>query len=179
MDFTGVPGSWRRDRCDVVDAAEGRWSAAGDVALAIAASWNGKRRPKYRNRTLLLPGDAEKQAERAMLKENSEEDLHADVLKVGHHGSMNSTTQEFLKAVRPQVAIISAGEDNPYGHPSPELLERLQTAGARVLRTDGAVHILTDGDKLEISCFVACDNLTTATVSGSAQVPDQDHNRKQ
>lgn len=116
-----------------------------------------------------------------MLKENSEEDLHADVLKVGHHGSMNSTTQEFLKAVRPQVAIISAGEDNPYGHPSPELLERLQTAGARVSRTDrdGAVHILTDGDKLEISCFVASDNLTTATVSGSAQAPDQDHNCKQ
>ena len=83
--------------------------------------------------------------------------------------------------MRPQVAIISADEDNPYGHPNPKLLERLQTAGARVLRTDrdGAVHILTDGDKLEISCLVACDNLTTATVSGSAQAPDQDQNRKQ
>jgi beta-lactamase superfamily II metal-dependent hydrolase len=112
-------------------------------------------RLKYRNRTLLLPGDAEKQA---MLAENSEGDLHADVLKVGHHGSKNSTTQEFLEAVHPQVAIISAGEDNPYGHPSPELLERLQAAGVRVLRTDrnGAVPILTDGDKLEISCFVTC-----------------------
>jgi competence protein ComEC len=138
-------------------------------------------RLKYRNRTLLLPGDAEKQAEQAMLAENSEEDLHADVLKVGHHGSKNSTTQEFLDAVRPQMAIISAGEDNPYGHPSPELLERLQIAGARVLRTDrhGAVYILTDSDNLEISCFVACDNPASVTVSGSAQAPDQDQNRKQ
>ena len=83
--------------------------------------------------------------------------------------------------MRPQVAIISAGEDNPYGHPSLELLERLQSAGARVLRTDrdGAVHILTDGDKLEISCFVACGSLTAATVSGSAQTPDQNQNAKQ
>ncbi len=82
-----------------------------------------------------MPGDAEMQAEQAMLMENSEEDLRADVLKVGHHGSKNSTTQEFLEAVHPQMAIISAGEDNPYGHPSPELPERLQTAGVRVLRT--------------------------------------------
>jgi competence protein ComEC len=112
---------------------------------------------KYRNRTLLLPGDAEKQAEHTMLKENSA-DLRADVLKVGHHGSKNSTTQEFLDAVAPTIAIISSGEDNPYGHPSPELLERLEASGARVLRTDrdGAVHIVTDGDRLEITCFVAC-----------------------
>jgi competence protein ComEC len=91
-------------------------------------------RLKFRDRTLLLPGDAEKQAEHAMLAENSEDELHADVLKVGHHGSKNSTTEEFLRAVRPRIAIISAGEDNPYGHPSPELLERLETSGARVLR---------------------------------------------
>ena len=148
---------------------------------SLLVPWKSPERAASIDRTLLLPGDAEKQAEQAMLAADSEEDLHAEVLKVGHHGSKNSTTEEFLDAVHPQVAIISAGEDNPYGHPSPELLERLETAGARVLRTDrdGAVHILTDGDKLEISCFVACDNLTTATVSGSAQAPDQDQNRKQ
>ena len=63
-----------------------------------------------------------------MVEENSG-GLHADVLKVGHHGSKNSTTQEFLDAVAPTIAIISSGEDNPYGHPSPELLERLETSG--------------------------------------------------
>jgi beta-lactamase superfamily II metal-dependent hydrolase len=71
----------------------------------------------YRNRPLLLPGDAEKQAENAMLKENSAE-LHADVLKVGDHGSKNSTTQEFLDTVAPVIAIISSGEDNPMDTPA-------------------------------------------------------------
>jgi competence protein ComEC len=132
---------------------------------------------KYRNRTLLLPGDAEKQAEHTMLKENSAE-LHADVLKVGHHGSKNSTTQEFLDTVAPAIAIISSGEDNPYGHPSPELLERLEASGARVLRTDrdGAVHIVTDGDRLEISCFVACAESATVTTSRRAETPNQNQN---
>ena len=115
-------------------------------------------RLRYGKRTLLLPGDAEKAAERAILAENSEEDLQADVLKVGHHGSKNSAMPEFLAAVRPRVAIISAGESNPYGHPSPELVKRLEDVGVSILRTDrdGAIHVLTDGDRVEISCFVAC-----------------------
>jgi hypothetical protein len=135
---------------------------------------------KYRNRTLLLPGDAEKQAEHTMLKENSAV-LHADVLKVGHHGSKNSTKPEFLDAVAPAIAIISSGEDNPYGHPSPELLKRLEASGARVLRTDrdGAVHIVTDGDRLEISCFVACPELSTVTTSRRAETPNQNQNNQQ
>jgi competence protein ComEC len=117
-------------------------------------------RLQYGGRSMMLPGDAEKQAEKAILGENNEEALHADVLKVGHHGSKNSTMPGFLAAVRPRIAVISAGEDNPYGHPSPELLERLESAGIRILRTDrdGAIHVLTDGKNLEISCFVACPN---------------------
>jgi hypothetical protein len=70
-------------------------------------------------RTMLLPGDAEKQAEAAMLAENDAAALHADVLKVGHHGSKNSTMPDFLAAVAPQISIISAGEENPYGTPQP------------------------------------------------------------
>ena len=101
-------------------------------------------RLKYGERTLLLPGDAEKQAESAMLDENSETALHADVLKVGHHGSKNSTMPEFLAAVHPRVAVISAGEDNPYGHPNPELLERLANGGG----ADSA-----DGPRRRGACF--------------------------
>jgi competence protein ComEC len=115
-------------------------------------------RLQYKERSVLLPGDAEKQTEHAMLSETGAEKLHADVLKVGHHGSKNSTMPEFLESVGPQIAIISAGEQNPYGHPSPELLERLRGSGARILRTDeeGAVQVVTDGHKIRVSCFVGC-----------------------
>jgi competence protein ComEC len=155
-------------------------SSTADAALAAKNNDSLVLRLKYRNRTLLLPGDAEKRAEHTMLEENSA-DLRADVLKVGHHGSKNSTTQEFLDAVAPKLAIISAGEDNPYGHPSPELLERLDASGARVLRTDrdGAVHIVTDGERLEISCFVACAELTTVTTSKRAEAPNQNQHNQQ
>jgi competence protein ComEC len=132
-------------------------------------------RLKYGDRTMMLPGDAEKQAEDSILSDNSEAALRADVLKVGHHGSKNSTTTAFLAEVHPSVAVISAGEDNPYGHPNRELLERLETARVRVLRTDrdGAVHVLTDGKRLEISCFVACPVSPERTASAEPQPPDQ------
>jgi competence protein ComEC len=136
-------------------------------------------RLKFGNESVLLPGDAEKQVEHALLEENNAEDLHSDVLKIGHHGSKNSTTEEFLRAVHPRVAIISAGEDNPYGHPSPEALQRLEAAGVRVLRTDhdGAVHVITDGQRLEISCFLPCPEPPAAAAvptSGQSQTPDHD-----
>lgn len=92
-------------------------------------------RLKYGDRTILLPGDAEKQVEYEMLAENDPAFLHADVLKVAHHGSKNSTMPELLNAVAPQVSIISAGEVNPCGHPSPELLQRLEESGTRVYRS--------------------------------------------
>jgi len=137
---------------------------------------------RYGSRTMLLPGDAEKQVEREILLENSAETIHSDVLKIGHHGSKNSTTPEFLAAVQPHFGIISAGEDNPYGHPSLELLERLQNAGVHILRTDqdGAVHILTDGTHLEITCFVGCPGWTSTALSvrREAQAPDQQQNRE-
>ena len=115
-------------------------------------------RLRYMEKTFLLPGDAEKQVEAAMLAENDAAELHADVLKVGHHGSKNSTMPDFLAAVAPSVSVISAGEDNPYGHPNPELLERLDGSGTRMLRTDrdGAVRVITDGHTFQVSCFAAC-----------------------
>jgi competence protein ComEC len=132
-------------------------------------------RLQYGTRSLLLPGDAEKQVEKEILGENSAESLRADVLKVGHHGSKNSTTPEFLAATQPRVGIISAGEGNPYGHPSPELLERLENAGVRILRTDrdGAVHVFTDGTRLEITCFLDC--LEAAGIATSAQANSPNH----
>ena len=135
---------------------------------------------RYGSRSFLLPGDAEKQVEREILSENSVEAIRSDVLKIGHHGSKNSTTTEFLAAVQPHFGIISAGEDNLYGHPSPELLERLENAGVRILRTDrdGAVHVLTDGARLEITCFVACPATTNAPVLVQREAPPQQQNQE-
>ena len=130
-------------------------------------------RLRYGDRTILLPGDAEKQVEYSILSTPGITGLHADVLKVGHHGSKNSTIPEFLSAVNPQVAIVSAGEQNPYGHPSPELLERLTKNGVRVLRTDkdGAIQAITDGHIIYIHCFV--DGSPGGTVLRNAEAPDQ------
>ncbi|MCU1239422.1 MAG: internalization-related competence protein ComEC/Rec2 [Candidatus Acidoferrum typicum] len=134
-------------------------------------------RLRYADRALMLPGDAEKEAEREILLENGEDELQAEVLKIGHHGSKNSTTAEFLAAVKPRVAIISVGEDNPYGHPNAELLQRLANAGVRVLRTDrnGAVHILMDSKRLEVRCFVPCLPVKADDLQ-QAQAPDHDKN---
>lgn len=129
-------------------------------------------RLRYGERTVMLPGDAEKQVEYTMLSENDPTLLHADVLKVGHHGSKNSTMPEFLGAVAPQISVISSGVENSYGHPHAELLERLKDSGSRVLRTDenGAVQILTDGHALQVSCFVTCAE--SGVELGKAQTPD-------
>jgi competence protein ComEC len=135
-------------------------------------------RLRYQDRAVLLPGDAENEAERKILSENGQDELRAEVLKIGHHGSRNSTTAEFLAVVKPRLAIISVGEDNPYGHPNAELLERLASAGVRVLRTDrnGAVHVLMDGHGLEVTCFVPCLPMVSDGLQ-RAQTPN--HNKDQ
>jgi competence protein ComEC len=162
-----------RGRTFAWDGVDGEffWPDSPSTEAASAAKNNDSLvlRLHYGNRTILLPGDAEKEAERAILAEHNEASLQADVLKIGHHGSKNSTMPDFLAAVRPRVAIISAGEENPYGHPSPELLERLEAAGVRVVRTDrnGAVRVRTDGIGLEVTCFVACPQPAGEAVAGS------------
>ena len=99
----------------------------------------------------LLVGDAER-AEEDWLLENDRDQLKADVLKVGHHGSSTSSSDAFLRAVRPDVAIISVGARNKYGHPSNDVLYALSRVGAEVLRTDeaGTVVVRTDGLHIEI-----------------------------
>ncbi len=84
--------------------------------------------------TILFTGDAEKPSELDMLSEKV--NLDADILKVGHHGSGNSSTKDFLSKVTPQVSVISCGEGNTYGHPHDDAVERLQSIGSKVYRTD-------------------------------------------
>ena len=85
-------------------------------------------------------GDVEEGIDPSLLTEGLP---HVDLLKVAHHGSRTATTQAFIDAVRPAVAVASAGAGNPYGHPAKATLDRLAASGARVLRTDrdGAVVV--------------------------------------
>lgn len=105
-------------------------------------------RIRYGSRTFLLCGDAEKPIERQMLSDA--EIAHTDVLKVGHHGSHTSSTEEFLDAVNPEFAVISVGYANSYGHPNRDVLERLEEHHTEIFRTDqdGLITIRTDGKHL-------------------------------
>jgi len=98
--------------------------------------------------TFLFTGDAEHEAEQFLL--NSGTNLQAQVLKVGHHGSRTSTTQEFLDAVNPSVTIITVGADNQFGHPHSEVMQRLQARNIPIFRTDqeGTIRIVTNGTEL-------------------------------
>ncbi len=83
---------------------------------------------------ILITGDRSAFGERMLLRQSGIKDV--DILVAGHHGARNSTSEELLSAVTPELVLISAGRDNPYGHPSPALLERLEAAGCEVYRTD-------------------------------------------
>jgi competence protein ComEC len=109
----------------------GTRSDANNNSLVIHAA--------VRNVSVLLTGDAETELQRALLERFGAAGVRADVLKIPHHGSVFQEPA-FLDAVSPSVALVPVGVDNPYGHPHPAVLARLQRAGARVLRTD------TDGD---------------------------------
>lgn len=100
---------------------------------------------EYGNTSFLFTGDAETGELKTLTG-----DLSADVLKVGHHGSDTSTPQYFLEAVDPQIAVISCGKDNDYGHPHKKTLKRLQNYGCEIYRTDEQQTIVVSSDGAEI-----------------------------
>ena len=115
--------------------AEAHASRPNDESLVVKISFGAT--------SALLEGDAEKKTEKQVAQENPQ----ADLLKVAHHGSSTSTIPELLAAVHPRFALISVGARNVYGHPRPEVLERLAEAQVRTYRTDmnGAVTFYLDG----------------------------------
>ncbi|BDG08461.1 ComEC/Rec2 family competence protein [Anaeromyxobacter paludicola] len=106
----------------------------------------------YGEVSFLFEGDAEPATEERLLRADRRR-LRAQVLKVAHHGSRYGSKAALLRAVRPEVAVVSCGRDNDYGHPHPAALRRLERAGARVYRTDldGDVVVRTDGRRVEVS----------------------------
>jgi competence protein ComEC len=95
----------------------------------------------------LLTGDTEIKTEESLHPNFADKAL--EVLKVAHHGSKTSTGEEFLKRIKPALAVISVGKNNRYGHPTDEVLERLTEVGAKILRTDlaGEIEVVSDGAK--------------------------------
>jgi len=107
-------------------------------------------RVQYGARSVLLTGDAERGLEEWLLAQAADH-LDVDLLKVAHHGSSSSSTPAFVDAVSPRLGLVSVGRDNSYGHPSPDVMQRLLDAGATVLRTDqlGTLILRTDGQVWE------------------------------
>jgi competence protein ComEC len=137
------------DECRVID----------EVELCVLYAPSGDReestvmRLRYGRATFLFAGDIEKKQESAVLAQGPS--LSSAVLKVPRHGSQTSSTQEFVAAVEPKLAIISVGRPNPFGLPRPEVMSRYQEHGAEVLRTDedGAIIVETDGNGLRYGSY--------------------------
>ena len=110
---------------------------------------------RYGERTILLTGDIEEAAERSLLA--SQQALHADLIKVPHHGSKTSSTEGFVIATKPQLAIISVGRNSRFGHPHKEVVERWRSNGATVFTTgnSGTITISTDGLEISVKEFLA------------------------
>jgi beta-lactamase superfamily II metal-dependent hydrolase len=122
-----------------------RQQVRNDDSIVLELRWGSA--------SIVLTGDIGAEVERAIASSFPTSPLR--VLKVPHHGSLSSSSVEFLKALSPRVAVVSAGRSNTFGHPAPAVLARYRDTGAEVFRTDrdGAVMVTTDGHSLEIETF--------------------------
>ena len=105
----------------------------------------------FEDTSFLLTGDIYGSAEKEIIEKNNL--INSNVLKVAHHGSKTSSSEDFIKMINPDVAVISVGEDNPYNHPYPTVLELLDKYDINVLRTDliGDIKITSDGKNIKIN----------------------------
>jgi competence protein ComEC len=145
---TGESFAWGRARVRVLHPPEPDWERPrirndDSVVLEIVIG----------DLALLLTGDIGADVERQIAPLVTPSRIR--VLKVAHHGSRTSTSQALLDAWRPQIALISAGRGNTFGHPAPEVLRRLEASGAAVYRTDlhGQITVQTDGRNLQVTTF--------------------------
>jgi competence protein ComEC len=148
-------------------------TAVNNVSVVLLGEANGRR--------FLLAGDVEEGIDPVLLERGLP---RVDVLKVAHHGSRTATTQAFVDAVRPRVAVASAGAGNTYGHPAPATLARLRAAGARTLRTDqdgsvtielaeGGLTVRTSGPRrAAVRRSVAASSLGATSVAPPPGSPD-------
>jgi competence protein ComEC len=116
-------------------------TAINNVSIVLLGEVAGRR--------FLLAGDVEQGVDPALIAEGLPP---LDLLKVAHHGSKTASTDAFLEAVRPRVTVVSAGVKNPYGHPAPSTIARLQATGAEVYRTDrnGSVEVSLEATRVTV-----------------------------
>ena len=139
----GMQMEWGDTRADVIAPPPGKlFSETNDNSVGILLTFGTAR---------VLPGDAEKKSEEYM--SNGPYSGPLTVLKVTHHGSKTSSTPLFLNSFKPKIAVIQVGADNSYGHPTPQTLERLQQAGAKVFRNDenGDVIVTIKDEKVDVA----------------------------
>jgi competence protein ComEC len=128
-----MPADWERRR------------VRNDDSLVLDLRW--------RNVSVLLTGDVGKGVERSL--EEGVPPPALRILKVPHHGSLTSSSVDFVRRLAPQVAVVSVGRGNHFGHPAPDVLDRYHDVGAAIFRTDrdGAVTLETDGRSIELQSF--------------------------
>ncbi len=161
--FEKVLNAIERNDCNVIEGKGGKSFTADDISIDLYGP-NTDDLEDLNNASIIakittgeisavFSGDAESSSEYSALEKFNSYEFDADIYQVGHHGSSTSTTDEFLDAISPEVAVISCGKRNSYGHPHDELLLALNDYGTKVLRTDisGTVIIKTDGEKMVIS----------------------------
>jgi beta-lactamase superfamily II metal-dependent hydrolase len=126
----------------------------------------------YGSFSMLLAGDAEDQTEHRLL--TKELNLEARVLKIGHHGSKYASSADFLKRVKPEIAIVSCGAWNRYGHPSQAVLDRLKAANVKLYRTDlhGEITLTTRGGASDVVVKTAKEPTEDAWAGRTAQKDD-------
>ncbi len=149
-----------KNGCKVEQAISGTTYSLGEMQFTVLApnaesykdsnNYSVVLRVDYGETSMLLTGDAEVDSEEEILAKYNAATLSCNLLKCGHHGSNTSTSQSFLDAVNPTVAVISCGKDNKYGHPKQETLDKLEKKGITVYRTDklGSVVFSSDGKTL-------------------------------
>ena len=152
-----------------IDIAAPEYGAAyelGDITFRILSPYDGfdtssnsgsiVMRVEWGATAFMLTGDAESDAEAFMLDSFTSDELKSDFIKLAHHGSSTSTSEEFLAAVDPEWVAISCGRDNDYAHPHYEVIERLRKYGIpddHILRTDisGTIVFVSDGEQVYIN----------------------------
>ena len=159
------------DEVDVVVRHPGiadweRQDVRNDDSIVIELRWE--------DASIVLTGDIGREVEQAIAPLFPASPLR--VIKVPHHGSLTSSSLEFLRALAPRVAVVSAGRSNPFGHPAPAVLARYREVGAEIFRTDrdGAVTLTTDGHLLQLETFSGRHLSVSATASASAPAGHED-----
>lgn len=148
--------------CGVIFAEAGKEYSLGEAKITILGPVSDYSddlnnasivlRLTYGRTAFMFTGDAEKKAEQDMLTKFPASYFRADVLKLGHHGSSNSTSDGWFFAVSPEYAVISCGRNNDYGHPHREILSLLKKNGTTYFRTDtdGSIVMSSDGEIVKI-----------------------------